>query len=407
MKNRVNNTNDLYKLWFPKNRNIEVVFNHIPGKRISTGTKDVSEAINFAENYLKNDGVVYKEMPLLKDFCKDFFTSETPGSFYQRDVSFGREKRKLWYSKAQLNVDLYILPKFGSYPLDSISMIAIENWLISLKGRKVKDLSSATRNKILNLLRFILDDAVRLGYISSNPARMVKGPTVHPKVIRRALTIHEQKILFPDSVEERIKIWKDVRWATFFSIMYDTGFRPAEILGLLIGDVYSTPKGMAVYTTHSFSSDEKELKNRVKTTGKGMESRVGLLSEITQKLLLLLLDKLPDQTRKEDEPLFRTKFSTSNYKFITCWKSNRFFTIVCAKYGITDVTQYCLRHTYATYRRGNLNENSLALAMGHSNGVRDDYDHRTAAILISQLENERERLFATSTDDGIKKICKS
>ena len=47
----------LYKIIQPSSRNFYVVFRHMPGKRISTGTRDMSVAIRFAEKYLERDGL--------------------------------------------------------------------------------------------------------------------------------------------------------------------------------------------------------------------------------------------------------------------------------------------------------------------------------------------------------------
>ena len=64
----------LYKLHFFKNRNIEAVFSHMPYKRVSTGTKDITEAVLFCENFLKNEGILGDKIPLFSEFAKDFYT---------------------------------------------------------------------------------------------------------------------------------------------------------------------------------------------------------------------------------------------------------------------------------------------------------------------------------------------
>lgn len=394
-----------YRFWMLKDRNIEVIFSHLPKKRFSTGTRDIAEAVVFAEDFLKRNGIVGKKSPTFAEFSKDFFTSKNKDSFYMRDVLFGRKRREEWYTQSQRNLELYVIPTFGKYPINAINIVSIENWLISFDGHQKKSLASDTRKKVLISFRYVLDDAVRSGYIEQNPARFVKPPSYPSSIERRALTLYEQQILFPDDIEERIKIWdSNLAISVYFSIMYDTGFRPSEILGLLVGDVYSTPKGLAIYTTHSFDSHTQKLVARVKTSGKGMETRVGLLSPVTEKMLLLLFNEFPDSAKQTESPIFRNNIKSLSYKIITCSEVNKIFKKICARFGITDLTQYCLRHTYATYRRGNLNENSLALAMGHTKVVRDDYDHRTASMLIAQLENEREKLFDVKKDSKIKKL---
>lgn len=390
----------LYKLHQFKGRNIEAVFAHAPFKRVSTGTRDLTEAVLFCENYLRQDGIIGEAVPTFKDFSKGFFTRTDPDSLYARDHAFGRDKREQWYADKQALLDTYIIPRFGSYLINSIKAVAIESWLVSIQGSRFGELSACSKRKILDCLRYVLDDAIRKDYITSNPARAVKPP-IERSETRRALTLHEQQQLFPSDLEERVRLWGSRMWALYFSIMYDTGFRPSEVGGLLVGNIYSTPQGQAVYTTHTINGETHRLEERVKTSGKGMESRVGLLSSSTQKLVVTFLEEI--EATDESEPLFLLCRGKKD-SFVFNETANKHFKSVCKSLGITGVTQYTLRHTYATYRRGNVDETSLAIAMGHSNGVRNDYDHRTASILISQLENERERIFNTEQDKGIRPL---
>lgn len=390
----------LYRLHQYKGRNIEAVFAHAPFKRVSTGTRDLTEAVLFCENYLRQDGIIGAKVPTLQEFAKGFFSRRDYDSIYARDKAFGREKREQWYADKQALLEYYILPRFGQYLIDGIKAVAIESWIVSIKGKKHDELSACMKRKILDCLRYIFDDAIRKDYISSNPARAVKPP-VERSESRRALTMYEQGQLFPEDITDRIRLWKSTMWALYFSIMYDTGFRPSEVGGLLVGDIYSTPQGQAVYTTHTINGETHRLEERVKTSGKGMESRVGLLSASTQKLVVQFLEEI--EATDENEPLFLLcRGKKDSYVFNET--ANKHFKSVCKSLGITGVTQYTLRHTYATYRRGNVDETSLAIAMGHSNVVRNDYDHRTASLLIAQLENERERIFNTDQDKGIKPL---
>ncbi len=390
----------LYKLHIHKGRNIEAVFAHAPHKRVSTGTKDIAEAVRFCEKYLEADGITGERIPALKDFAKDFFNRRDYDSLYARETAFGRSKREKWYDDKEALLDTYIIPRFGEYLIDSITPVAVEAWLVGIKGQRFGILSACTKRKILDCLRYILDDAMRKGYIATNAARMIKPP-VERTDSRRALTYEEQHTLFPEDAQERNKLWGSSMWALYFSIMYDTGFRPSEVGGLLVGNVYSTDNGLAVYTAHTVNAETHQIEERVKTSGKGMEARVGLLSSVTQKMMILFLEEI--EAIDEAEPLFLLERCRKD-SYVFNETANKHFKSVCQKHGISGVTQYSLRHTFATYRRGAVGEGSLALAMGHKNGVRNDYDHRTATILIAQLENERARIFGAEQDGGIKPL---
>lgn len=386
-------------------RNIDVIFSYAPKKRISTGTKKISEAILFAEKHLTELGQTPTVFPLFSEYAKDFFTRTDINSLHYRDISFKKEKRLMWYSKQQDILNQFIMPYFKDYPINTITTLLIEKWLISLKGSKGQELAGNTKYKALCALRKILDDAERDMYIQSNPAKLATVPSQKPVLERRPLTIYEQKALFPPIIEERIAIWSDLVYAAYFSVMYDTGFRPAEVAALKVEDVYRTgEKSLGVYTTHSICFETKQYQERVKTSGKGMETRVGLLTDITAELVLKLIK---DRNLKEEDFLFLVD-NPHKGSWIKYTIANKKLRSVCIKLGLnSDISQYSLRHTYATYRRGNLDEVTLALSMGHSNGVRNDYDHRTASILLAQLEKEREKIFQSkNTEEEITPLSR-
>lgn len=362
----------------------------------------MTEAVLFAERFLEEDGKAKQTAPLLKDFAKDFFTRTDKASLHHRQKAFKKENRPKWYLDNQANLNNYIIPRFGDYPVDSISAVAVENWIVDFDGAKVKDLSGGTRIKVLNTFRYVLDDAVRMGYITTNPAREGMSPSEETETSNRSLTIWEQNQLFPSDPMRRIEIWGSLMWATYFSIMYDTGFRPDEVAGLQLGDVYQTANGMAVYTSHTMNSEEKRPKERVKTSGKGVEKRVGLLSDVTEALVYELIEH--DQITDPDEFVHLVTRKIKNSWVFTPTSNKHFKTVastILGKEEAEGLTQYCLRHTFATYKRGNVDEQTLSIVMGHSRGVLSNYDHRDARMVISQIDKSRKDLFANREEANV------
>ena len=392
-----------YRFICRADRNIQVVFKHLPGKLVSAGTRDISEAVRFAEDFLESNGMSNKKTPALGEFAKDFFMRTDSLSIRSRRAAFGKTVSEKWYKYNQGILDNYIIPAFGEYQINAITPLAIENWIISINKKSGSALASASKNKILHALNLVLTEAIRLGYMSSNPLDISYKPKIVTENPRRALTLHEQRMLFPENKEQRKAVWKSTLWAAYFSIMYDTGFRPGEVAGLRVCDVYRTPGGMGVYTSHTINSYEKKAVERVKTSGKGMENRVGLLSDISEALVLELI---AEKDLKDNDWLFERTKRNDNVRFIYIKTANMHLKRTCKELGLDEsITQYYIRHTYATYRRGNMDETTLALSMGHSNGVRSDYDHRTASILLAQLEKARDDIFSDKdTDHGIEPL---
>ena len=377
----------LYRFKQRKGRNIQVIFHHLPGKEISTGTNDIVEAVAFAEEYLKRDGLTTADDKNLtvKEYCEGFFSRRDKCSFYHRMERLNKMHDEVYWRNSQGYVDNYIIPCLGARRIDSLTTRGIENWILDIKGVKGQELASGTKQKILQCLRTILDEAVRDEIIDKNPASMVTPPstTDEEKKERRVFSLYEQKLLMPEDLIERIKLWGGIMWASYFSVLADTGMRPGEAMGLRVCDVYRTPQGYGVVAVQEVSTDGKKIKQRVKTSGKGMERRVALLSEGTGKLIEQLVEC--QHITDEEECLFlKKRYKKDSYIGVDV--GNKHLRGVLKKLGLEDATQYSFRHTFATYRRGSADEKALALAMGHSGGnVRDDYDHRTASVLISQL----------------------
>lgn len=392
-----------YRFICRADRNIQVVFKHLPGKLVSAGTRDISEAVRFAEDFLESNGMSNKKTPTLGEFAKDFFIRTDSLSIRAKQLAFGKTVGEKWYKDNQAYLDNFIIPTFGDYQINAITPLSIENWIVGIKQKSGKALSSDSKNKVLHALNLVLTEAIRLGYMTSNPLEISYKPKVVTENPRRALTLHEQRMLFPENKEQRKTVWKSTLWAAYFSIMYDTGFRPGEVAGLRVCDVYRTPGGMGVYTSHTISCFEEKAVERVKTSGKGMENRVGLLSDISEALVLELIK---ENDLKDEDWLFEITKRKDNTRFLYPRDANPHLKSVCKELGLDEsITQYYIRHTYATYRRGRMDEATLALSMGHSNGVRSDYDHRTASILLAQLEKARDDIFSDKdTDHGIEPL---
>ena len=393
----------LYRFKQRKGRSIQVVFHHLPGKEISTGTTDIVEAVAFAEEYLKRDGLMGTDDRDLtvEEYAKDFFSRRDKDSYFYRMKRLGKTREDQYWKNSQGYVDNYIIPFLGIRRIDSLTTRGIEKWLLDLKGVAVEELSAGTKIKILQCLRTILDEAVRDEIIDKNPAGMVTPPsaTDEEKKERRVFSLYEQKLLMPEDLIERIKLWGGIMWASYFSVLADTGMRPGEAMGLRVCDVYKTPQGYGVVAVQEVSTDGKKIKQRVKTSGKGMERRVALLSASTGLLIEQLIEC--QHITDEEECLFlKKRYKKDSYIGVDV--GNKHLRGVLKKLGLEDATQYSFRHTFATYRRGSADEKALALAMGHSGGnVRDDYDHRTASVLISQLEKHRSQLIPEEKDEDL------
>ena len=376
-----------YKFRQIKGRAISVEFRIMPGKRISTGCYDLPSAVLWAERFLAESGAETVKAPTLSEIGRDFFLKEGPDSFRGRLEAFGYHRNREYFTRRQSIVDHYILPAFGSYVVTAITAPAIERFIVGLKNRDTgKPLAGGSKNRVRTVFGFLLDDAKRRGYIQSNPIEDVGRMALDTKE-REALPVIDISMLFPPDPDERVEVWGDLMWAVYFSIFYDTGMRPGEIAALRVCDIYQTPNGLAVGTSNSIDTSERHFKEGVKTTGKGMERRIGLLYGDTAELLIRLIEK---RHLTGYDLLFRS----SRGNVVVAHLSNKHFKRKLKELGLyrEGKVQYCIRHTYETDRRGDMPDEVLAISMGHTK-LRNDYDHRKIADLIRRLERARGALF--------------
>ncbi len=130
------------------------------------------------------------------------------------------KKTKLVYNG---NLKLYIVPRWGDYPLRRVTSVEVEEWLKTLK------LAPSSRAKIRNLMSTVFRHAIRWGWLNQNenPIAMVRVSSKR-KRIPVTLTAEEFRALFavlPD------------RERAMGTICATAGLRISETIGLKWGDI--------------------------------------------------------------------------------------------------------------------------------------------------------------------------
>ena len=380
----INTNSEYFRLRYRKGRNIEVQFENQPGVWTSTGTSDVNAAIEYAKRCYQRNGLIEKNKNIrLKDFANNFFNRTDCNSFRVRQEKFGKAKAENYYSYSQGRLDNYILPRFGNYAINMISGIEIETWYINLKSTRTgEELSPSSKSKIMYNFSAIMEDAKRQGLIDKNPCddvEMVTNKTVSP---RKPFLISEVQKLFPPDLDKAVKIWHGLKWATYFSIMVDTGFRAGEVAGLTRNCIINN----GIYSVSSVDAFTRKIKNSIKTSGKGQSYKVGTLSSYSMKLLWMYLETVP-----ESQELL---FLNNKGECITPEVSNKHLRFVLREMGIPveGRSQHCFRHFFDTFMLSNLGADiksaDVKELMAHT-GYRPEYDHRTPEDIVRQLEKVR------------------
>ena len=359
-----------YRLIERKGRNIQVIFDHIPERQLSSGTKNREEAIAWADAKLARDtgqlNPKLAERTTLRDFAQGFFSPSDPKGFIKRHKARGYSYEATEYERRQGYLNNYILPAHGSMLINSISDVLIEDLVLDLKSvRNGRQLSNDTKNKILAAYADVMKEAKRLGYIRINPCETVQKRAGGDGG-RRPFTEEEIALFFPEDRHDLLFIWKDLMWATYFAVMKDTGWRPSEVEGLSVLNYF--PELHGVFTTGSVHWHDRTYKESVKTTRKGLKNRMGFLSDQTAELIEELIRYNPSRSF-----LFQL-----NGRFFSDTTANEHLRDAASRAHIEldGRTQYSFRHTFQDFYLGRMPENARLLLMGHTH-TRSEYSHLT------------------------------
>jgi integrase len=135
------------------------------------------------------------------------------------------------------NLKLYILPRWGDYPLRRVTSVEVEDWLKTLKH-----LASGSRAKIRNLMSTIFRHAIRWGWIgqNENPIALVRCSSRRGRT-PDTLTAEEFRRLF--------HLLRD-RERALGIVCATTGLRISEVLGLKWKDIDFEDKSMKVLRSY-------------------------------------------------------------------------------------------------------------------------------------------------------------
>ena len=227
-------------------------------KRVSTGETSKSAAMNWTSEYLREledqetQKAVRANSITIKEFSKGFWDED--GNY-----ATGKRARLRTISHGYLYIcrsatKNYIVPKWGKYKLTDLTPAVIDRWVIELiqkpqlklkrkKGSKKKEyiqLAPATVNRILQIMKVMLEQACAEGYIANNPAKHVKPICNQSYKQRGVLTSVEVKALLNPN------IWDDYRHYAINLLTLATGMRISEVRGLLISQIH--PDHIQVHT---------------------------------------------------------------------------------------------------------------------------------------------------------------
>lgn len=346
----------------------------------STGQTTKTAARQWCLNRWKAGTLVEQKRTLtFRDYTQTWFVYD------KCDYIKGKLKRGGSYSRSnaanmRLWLERYILPYFGTKPINEITPKDIENWLYQVKTDTGHTATSV--NHYFSTLRIILNEAERLGDIFHSPVKAVK-PLVSDTPEKGILTDAEIAKLFdPQGIEE---IWEGQKIQYVINLLaYTCGLRQGECLGLLWEHVHDD----YIHVCHSWEKRYQTLKDT-----KTKEIRDIAISSSLHKMMLEM--KLAYGIRGEfvfsldggRTPMFDTT--------VRKWHNRALRAIGISEEERKDrkLSFHSLRHQLNTYmRRRGESDAHIRKITGHSSPeMTDHYDH-TDARHIAALMNLQEEI---------------
>ncbi len=316
----------------------------------------------------------------LEQFANDFFVWEKC-SWIRRRHNKGHGFSEPVARSRRGHLENYIFPAFGKYSLSRISTKDADDWLEDLP------LSNQTRNHILYTFRIVMEEARRGKYININPIKECE-PYGKDARKRSIFTPEDYQLLFPHDAErflikELLEIWGNLKIATSFVVLADSGIRSGE-LRALTWENYLEDKS-ALWISRAVKEN-----NTIAQTKTG-NSRPVWASKRTMGLLGLWREKTP-----YCDPGDLIFFGTGGPQVPIARKTlcNR-FTAALNRAQIDRsgrwLTAHSFRHSYNTYYRSRIPEEQLRILTGHKTpSMTNLYDNPRIEDMLQRIKGTRE-----------------
>jgi len=209
---------------------------------LSTGCTTKAAAQAWAAAYLRRGGS--RQNMTFGTFAAERHWWEWASCLYcQAKLARGQSISRNYADVRTSYLKNHVLPEIGDMKLSKITADLLERWQMRLlaEGR-----NAATINRCLGTVRIMLGEAVRLGFIGSDPSSKVRDLHENPQE-RGILSLEEMAALFDEN--RFAEVWGgNIPILAANLLAASAGLREGEIRALQLQDIHET----SVSVVHSF-----------------------------------------------------------------------------------------------------------------------------------------------------------
>lgn len=265
----------------------------------------------------------------------------------------------------------YIRAEFGEMAIGAVSAPIIRSWLASMKDA---GLSSRSINRKISVLKSWFKQLIRVGEVEQSPMGAILSPKAGKRlpmfVEKTAMAELFRDVKFPDD-------WEGATDKLLLMILYYTGIRRAELLGLKEGLVDSGNRS-------------------IKVLGKGNKERIIPVNEVLMAAIRNYRDKKRAAFEAPDtEYLLVNRNGRKLYPKYVQRAVSHYLSQVTT---IDQKSPHVLRHTFATHlMNGGAELNSVKELLGHASlAATQVYTHNS----IEKLKEIYEKAFPKGDGAG-------
>lgn len=333
-----------------------------------------NQAIN---KFNKNGCTVAREKVVFKDF------EELTLSWFE---SYKLTVKENSVSVAHNFLNNYILPALGSYKLDKINTILLQGIVNKwARNANTAHIESGKRERgktkdfkpLLNFIKRILDYAMQLGAIESNPAIQV----VTPKL--KARTSQKIKYFDNDELKQFLNYlntlditMENQRSSTLYKLLLSTGLRVGEALALSWSDIDFKAKCISISKTLIQQS------NKIQDSTKTKESNRSVFLDDNTTILLKEWRKI----QNDGAIVIHDSLVFSYHQKMRCYEVERQQLLKhFRKAGVSNIGFHGFRHTHASLLMNNdVNPKEIQHRLGHA-------DYSITMNTYSHLAKSKEK----------------